>query len=138
MSVDPINPIDLGPASGFSHGQLGREGGRVLFVAGQIGVIDGVTPPVVNDGALVDQFAEALRRVLCVVEDAKGGPKDIGRMTIFVTDMDLYRRSRKGLGVVWKAWMHPHYPAMALVEVKSLVDPLALVEIEATALIGGK
>ncbi len=136
MSVDPINPKDLGPASGFSHGQLGREGGRVLFVAGQIGVVDGVTPPVINEAVFVDQFAEALRRLLCVVEDAQGGRGDIGRMTIFVTDMDLYRRSRKELGVVWKAWMHPHYPAMSLVEVKSLVDPLALIEIEATAVIG--
>lgn len=138
MSLDPINPKDLGPASGFSHGQLGREGGRVLFVAGQIGVIDGVRPATETEGTFVDQFAEALRRVLCVVEDAEGGPGDIGRMTIFVTDIDLYRRSRKELGVVWKAWMHAHYPAMALVEVKSLVDPLALVEIEATAIIGGQ
>ncbi len=138
MSVDPINPLDLGPASGFSHGQLGREGGRVLFVAGQIGVVDSATPVVANEASMVAQFAEALRRLLRVVEDARGGPADIGRMTVFVTDMDLYRRSRKALGSVWKARMHPHYPAMALVEVKSLVDPQALVEIEATAVIGGK
>ena len=31
--------------------------------------------------------------------------------------------------------MGKHYPAMALVEVKALVDPGALVEIEATAVI---
>ena len=138
MSLDPINPLDLGPASGFSHGQLGREGGRVLFVAGQIGVVEGATRAVANDASMVAQFGEALRRVLRVVEDAEGGPADIGRMTIFVTDMDLYRRSRRALGPVWKGRMGPHYPAMALVEVKSLVDPLALVEIEATAVIGGK
>lgn len=138
MSVDPINPPDLGPASGFSHGQLGGEGGRVLFVAGQIGVVDGSAPDAPSEGLLVAQFGEALRRVLRVVEDARGGPGDIGRMTVFVTDMDLYRRSRKALGPVWKARMGRHYPAMALVEVKSLVDPLALVEIEATAVIGRK
>ena len=138
MSLDPINPLDLGPASGFSHGQLGREGGRVLFVAGQIGVVEGATRAVANDASMVAQFGEALRRVLRVVEDAEGGPADIGRMTIFVTDMDLYRRSRRALGPVGKGRMGPHYPAMALVEVKSLVDPLAMVEIEATAVIGGK
>lgn len=138
MTLDPINPTDLGPASGFSHGQLGREGGRVLFVAGQIGVVDSPTPVVANEASLVAQFGEALRRLLRVVEDAQGGPADIGRMTVFVTDMDLYRRSRKALGSVWKDRMHPHYPAMALVEVKSLVDPQALVEIEATAVIGGQ
>ena len=138
MSLETINPPDLGPASGFSHGQLGREGGRLLFVAGQIGVVDDAGPAEPQDARLVAQFGEALRRVLRVVEDAKGGPGDIGRMTVYVTDMDLYRRSRKALGPAWKARMGAHYPAMALVEVKSLVDPQALVEIEATAVIGGK
>ena len=32
--------------------------------------------------------------------------------------------------------MGTHYPAMALVEVKALVDAAALVEIEATAVVG--
>lgn len=137
MSVDPIHPPDLGPASGFSHGQLGREGGRVLFVAGQIGVVeDGVR--VAAEAPLVGQFGEALRRLLRVVEDAGGAAADIGRMTIYVVDMDLYRRSLKALGGIWKTHMGSHYPAMALVEVKSLVDPRALVEIEATAVIGGR
>jgi enamine deaminase RidA (YjgF/YER057c/UK114 family) len=86
---------------------------------------------------MVSQFSESLRRVLRVVEDAGGAPTDVARMTIFVTDMDLYRRSRKAVGGVWTLHMGPHYPAMALVEVKSLVDPQALVEIEATAVIGG-
>ena len=137
MSVDPVNPPDLGPARGFSHGQLGKEGGRILFVAGQIGVIeDGAKAG--HEAPLVGQFGEALRRLLRVVEDGGGSPTDIGRMTIFVTDMDLYRRSLKVLGEAWKAHMGSHYPAMALVEVKSLVDPKALVEIEATAVIGGR
>lgn len=138
MNVDPINPKDLGPASGFSHGQLGREGGRVLFVAGQIGVVGSDAKGPSPEAPLVAQFDEALRLVLRVVEEAGGAADDVGRMTVFVTDMDLYRRSRKALGPVWKARMGRHYPAMALVEVKSLVDPRALVEIEATAVIGGK
>ena len=61
MSLDPINPEDLGPTPGYSNGQLGREGGRVLFVAGQIGVTvepHGAEPP------MVVQFGEALPRLL--------------------------------------------------------------------------
>jgi len=134
MSFDEVNPLDLGPTPGFSNGLLGKEGGRILFVAGQIGVS---ADPVPDESPLVTQFGEALRRILRVVEDAGGEPGDIGRMTVYVTDMDLYRRSRKALGGTWTARMGRHYPAMALVEVKSLVDPLALVEIEATAVIGG-
>ena len=54
-------------------------------------------------------------------------------MTIYVTDMAAYRAERPRLGDVWRATMGRHYPAIALVEVRSLVDPAALVEIEATA-----
>lgn len=136
MSLEPKSPLDLGSTSGFSHGQLGKEGGRILFVAGQIGVArDG---PAAEGGPMVEQFGEALRRVLRVVEDSGGNATDVGRMTVFVTDMDLYRRSRKALGGIWRSRMGSHYPAMALVEVKSLLDPQALVEIEATAVIGGR
>ena len=135
MSADSINPPDLGPTPGFSQGMFGKEGGRVLFVAGQIGV-DGPSPS--GEAPLIAQFGEALRRILRVVEDAGGAPPDVARMTVYVTDLDMYRRSRKALGAVWRSRMGSHYPAMALVEVKSLLDPLALVEIEATAVIGGR
>ena len=50
-------------------------------------------------------------------------------------DLDAYRAARKRLGDVYRASMGKHFPAMALVEVKRLVDPRALVEIEATAVI---
>lgn len=135
MSLEAINPEDLGPASGFSHGQLGRRGGRVLFVAGQIGVSRDHPG---GEAAMAAQFGEALGRILRVVEAAGGTASDVGRMTVFVTDMDLYRRSRKAIGPVWRERMGRHYPAMALVEVKSLVEPDALIEIEATAVIGGE
>jgi enamine deaminase RidA (YjgF/YER057c/UK114 family) len=135
MSHDAINPPGLGPASGFSHGCLARRDARLLLVAGQIGVIQGDTS--FGEELLAAQFGEALRRVLMVVEQSGGKPEDVARMTVFVTDMELYRQSRKVLGTVWKASMGAHYPAMSLVEVKSLVDPQAMVEIEATAMIGG-
>lgn len=135
MSLENVNPTDLGRAVGFSHGMLQREDGRVLFIAGQIGVQDFAGS--LNEWPLVSQFGEALRRVLRVVEEAGGAASDVGRMTIYVTDIDQYRNSRGVLGPVWKTWMGDHYPAMALVEVKALLDPKALVEIEATAVIGG-
>ena len=62
--------------------------------------------------------------------------RDIGRFTIYVTDMAVYRASRKALGDVYRHRMGAHFPAMALVEVKSLVDLGAVVEIEATAVLG--
>ena len=50
--------------------------------------------------------------------------------------MAQYRGSLSALGEVYRRRMGKHFPAMALVEVTSLVDPNAVVEIEATAVLG--
>ena len=133
MSVDPVNPSQLGPTPGYANGMLGRESGRVLFVAGQIGVTPGESGS--PETRMSAQFGEALRRIAVVIEAAGGKTSDVGRMTAFVTDIELYRRCRKAIGGEWRARFGTHYPAMALVEVKALLDEGALVEIEATAVI---
>jgi enamine deaminase RidA (YjgF/YER057c/UK114 family) len=56
-------------------------------------------------------------------------------MTVYVTDLAEYRSARRELREIWQRRFHRHYPAMALVEVKGLVDEGALVEIEATAVL---
>lgn len=133
MSFEIVNPEPLGVPSGWNHGLLAPAGGRTLFVAGQTARA--------GDGRLlatdfVGQFAAALDHILTVVREAGGDAPDIGRLTIYVTDIAAYRASLKPLGEVYRRRMGRHYPAMALVEVSSLVDPDALVEIEATAVLG--
>ena len=127
-----VNPPVLGRPRGFSHGLLAPAGSRLLFVAGQTAAdADGA----VADGSFVAQFEAALTRVLTVVATAGGRPEHVARMTVFVTDLDAYLEGRKALGDVWRRLMGTHYPAMALVEVKRLVDLEATVEIEATVVI---
>ena len=121
-----VNPDELGRHTGFSHGVLAPAGGRILFVAGQ-------TAPAAGD--FVAQFGAALERALAVIREVGGRPEHVARMTVYVTDMAIYRADRPRLGGVWQASMGQHYPAMALVEVRSLVDPNAVVEIEATAVL---
>jgi enamine deaminase RidA (YjgF/YER057c/UK114 family) len=135
VSQQIINPEELGAPKGFSHGVLAPRSGRILFVAGQNASRDeyGVEPSIRD--RFVRQFEVALDRVLTVVREAGGGPEDIGRMTIYVKDMQSYLSSRSKLGEVYRAAMGAHYPAMALVEVSDLVDEGTIVEIEATAVI---
>ena len=135
MSLRVINPEEIGAPKGFSHGILAPASGRILFVAGQNASRDesGVEPAIRTD--FVRQFAIALDRILAVVREAGGGPQDIGRMTIYTTDLPAYLSGRAALGVVYREAMGRHYPAMALVEVTQLVDSGAIVEIEATAVI---
>lgn len=133
MTFRRINPDELGVPSGWTNGMVGPSGGRILFVAGQDAAnADGEV--VVED--FVDQFDLALRKVLAVVRAAGGDAESVGRMTIFVTDMERYLSARSELGAVWRAQMDKHFPAMALMEVARLVDPGAKVEIEATAVLG--
>jgi enamine deaminase RidA (YjgF/YER057c/UK114 family) len=132
VSYDIFNPESLGEPRGWTNGMLAPAGGRVLFVAGQVAMdADGR----VIDGDMAGQWERALENVLAVVRAAGGGPEDIGRMTIFVTDKEAYLSSRKALGGVWRRLMGRHYPAMAVVEVKGLVEQGAVVDIEATAVI---
>lgn len=132
MSYEIVNPDALGRPRGWNNGMLAPAGGRVLFVAGQTAGHGLDDAPEVG---FVEQWARALENVLHVVREAGGGPEHIGRLTIYVTDIEEYRASFQPLGDVYRSLMGKHYPAMALVEVRRLVDPKARVEIEATAVI---
>lgn len=134
MSFEIVNPEPLGRPRGWNHGMLAPAGGRVLFVAGQTAA-EPASDRVPPDMGFVEQFEGALGRVLQVVRAAGGNAASVGRFTIYVTDMAAYRSSRERLGEVYRHLMDRHYPAMALVEVNALVDPAALVEIEATAVV---
>lgn len=126
MAFEIINPEVFGARpSGWNHGMLADKGGRMLFVAGQIDPV----------GDFVTQWDGALGRVLEVVRSAGGKPEHIGRMVCYITDRPAYLASLTPLGAVHRKHMGRHYPAMAVVEVKSLVDSKALVEIEAVAVL---
>jgi NAD(P)-dependent dehydrogenase (short-subunit alcohol dehydrogenase family)/enamine deaminase RidA (YjgF/YER057c/UK114 family) len=128
-----INPEELGAPRGWNNGMLAQAGGRTLFIAGQTARDGSGQVPAAD---FVSQFDRALANVLAVLRQAGGEPGDIGRFTIYVTDMAQYRASLKPVGEVYRRRMGTHFPAMALVEVTSLVDERAVVEIEATAVVG--
>ena len=121
--------VDSGPMpKGYANGRIGR--GPVLHVAGQVGWnADGRFAA--KD--LPGQFAQALDNVIAVVHAARGRTVDIAEMTIYVTDIEAYRQGRKEIGPLWRERMQSHFPAMALVGVAALVEPEALVEIQAVA-----
>jgi len=125
-----VHPESLAKPQGYSHGMKGE--GEWLFVAGQIGWN--------REGRMVsadfaEQFAQALDNVLDVVWAAGGKPESVARMVVYVTDKREYRAQVKAVGEAWRRRLGKHFPAMALVEVKSLLDDDAKVEIEAVALL---
>ncbi|MBK9031837.1 MAG: RidA family protein [Myxococcales bacterium] len=106
--------------------------GRTVFVAGQIGWD---AQGVFHSDDLIAQFDQALANVVAVVTAAGAAVTDIASMTVYVTDIDGYRARLRELGPVWRARLGKHFPAMALVAVTALVEPRALVEIQAHALV---
>jgi enamine deaminase RidA (YjgF/YER057c/UK114 family) len=133
MKKDILNPPSLPRPSGYSNGIL-TEGGRVLFLAGQTGM--GSEGNIASPGDLVAQFAQALFNLRAVVEAAGGTMTDIIKLNLYVTDKAAYKANLKPIGEAYRSFFGRYYPAMTLVEVKSLFDDEALVEIEGIAVIG--
>jgi enamine deaminase RidA (YjgF/YER057c/UK114 family) len=131
MKMTILNPDALGQPRGYSNGVL-IEGGSLLFIAGQVGW-DREQRIVSDDFAT--QFAQALENVLTVVREAGGEPANIARLTIYVIDKEEYSSRLRDVGSAYRQLMGKHFPAMTLVEVRGLLEHLAKVEIEATAVI---
>lgn len=115
---------------GYSNGISAS--GRLIVTAGVVGWDE--QERFVSD-TLPGQFAQVLRNIVAILAQDGAGPEHIVRMTAYVTDMDAYRSSLTDIGAAWKQSIGRNYPAMALVAVTSLVEPQALVEIEATAVV---
>ena len=125
-----LQPAGWPRPSGYSNGISAQ--GRMIFTAGVIGSNeDGM----VASYAFEQQFDQALRNVLAILAEDGAGPEHIVRLTIYITDRAQYLSRRDDLVPVWKGLMGSHYPAIALVEVKGLVNSAAFVEIEATAVV---
>jgi len=132
MGLTHINPESLGAPRGYSNGVLTEAGGRLLFIAGQVGWNQ--QQQIVSDD-LVEQFDRALANLIAVVSEARGTPEQIARLIIYVIDKDEYKRRMKEIGERYRVRMGKHFPAMVLVEVKSLLEGDAKIEIEGIAVL---
>lgn len=126
-----INPDELAPAIGYSHGML-TSPGRTVYLAGQIAFDDQLR--IVGDN-WIDQFDLALSNLVTVLTAAGGEPEHLVWMQIFTTDVPAYRSARPDLGPVYRRHLGRHFPAMGLYGVTELADIGALLEITAIAVI---
>jgi enamine deaminase RidA (YjgF/YER057c/UK114 family) len=132
MAFKLINPPSLGPPHGYSNGLLVDRNAKLLFIAGQV-AWDQNQSIVSQD--FVEQFDRALSNVVSVVTEAGGSPTHIARLVIYVTNKIEYRNRTREIGERYRLHMGKHFPAMVLVEVKSLLDDAAMVEIEGVAVL---
>jgi enamine deaminase RidA (YjgF/YER057c/UK114 family) len=115
--------------SGYANGMMGK--GRLIVTGGVVGWdIMGNFPQ-----GFVAQARLAFTNILAILAEGGAGPEHLVRLTWFVVDLDEYRSVQRDLGRTYREVIGAHYPAMALVEVKGLVERAARLEIEATAIV---
>lgn len=133
MEIDFINPASLAQPKGYTHGVKARGASDLLFLGGQVAWDkDG---RLVGENDIVAQFDKALENLLIVVRDSGGKAENIVKLNIYVTDKAAYLSGMREAGQAYRKHMGKHFPAMTLVEVKSLYESGAMVEIEGLAVL---
>jgi len=130
MGSEFLQPPGWAAPKGYANGVSTR--GRQVYLAGQIGWNE--SQQLVSTRFAV-QVRQALQNIMVLLAQAGGRPEHLVRLTWFVTNLDEYRAEQKEIGSAYRDVIGRHYPPMSVVEVVSLVEPGAKVEIEATAVV---
>lgn len=130
MTHKILQPAEWARPKGYSNGIAAR--GTQVFVAGQIGWD---AQQKFAHLELAPQVRAALENVVRVLAEAGGRPEHIVRLTWYVTSRRDYLDELPAIGAAYRAVMGRHYPAMSVVEVSSLIEADAKIEIEATAVL---
>jgi len=102
------------------------EGGRTVWLGGQTG-----SPNSNFEGQVREIFSELDKTIKAVGGSGLG---DMTTMTVFITDVRLGDRLTEIRREIFKEC----FPASALISVSGLARPGLLVEIQGTAVVGGK
>jgi enamine deaminase RidA (YjgF/YER057c/UK114 family) len=114
---------------GYANGIIAR--GESIFLAGQIGWdAQGVFAQ-----GLADQVGQALSNIVVLLGQVGAEPQHLVRLTWFITDLNAYRQNQSAIGAAYRRVVGKHFPTMSVIGVSQLVEPQALVEIEATAVL---
>ena len=125
-----LHPAHWPRPKGYSNGVVAN--GRTIFVSGMIGW-DAQGKMVSRD--FVGQVRQILLNIVEVLSEANAKPENVVRMNWYVLDKKEYVDSYRQLGIVYREIFGGHYPAMTAIEVSSLIEDAARVEIEVTAVI---
>ncbi|MDX1601073.1 MAG: RidA family protein [Anaerolineales bacterium] len=127
-----INPASLPEPSGYSYAYR-SEGEFVVHFAGHTAMQDDGSIAASDD--LVAQVKRVLANLKLTAHAAQVNVEDFSKLTIYVTDVEAYKRASAEIGEAYRAVFGHHFPAITLVEVSRLWDPQALVEIDGVAVV---
>lgn len=125
-----LQPDGWAAPRGYSNGMSAT--GRFVFVSGQVGWN---AQCAFETDDLIQQIRLALENVVAVLAAGDARPEHVVSLTWYFTDKAEYVARSKEVGEVYRAVMGKHYPAMTAVEVSSMIEPRAKVEIQAVAVV---
>ena len=133
MPFELVNPPELEPPTGYAH-VAKITGGTIVHVAGQAPFND--KGEVVGVGDFVAQFSQVMKNLKTAIEAVGGRPNQYAVLTIYVTDVQAYHSHTKQLGTLYREIFGKYFPAITLVEVKSLYNRDCMIEVSGMAVIG--
>ncbi len=119
---------------GYSNGIV-VNAGRLVFVAGMVGWDENCE---FQSDDLVEQLRAVLENTKAVMAEGGAGPEHMVRMTWYITDKQEYLAKLSEIGATYREIMGKNFPAMACVEVTSLMEDRARIEIETTCIVETK
>ncbi len=132
MAFELINPTGLENPVGYSH--VARiESGKIVLIAGQAPF--DATGNVVGKGDFVAQFRQVMGNLKIAIEAAGGRPNQFASLTMYITDLPAYLHNKKPIGSAYREVFGKYFPAVTLMEVKSLYNPDCMVEISGIAVV---
>ena len=123
-----LQPADWTAPRGYANGVVA--GGETIWLAGQIGWNAECR---FDSDDLVAQVRQALANVVALLAEAGATPRDIVRMTWYLTDKREYLARVREIGRVYRELVGDYAVAMTAVQVAGLIEERAQVEIEVTA-----
>jgi len=127
---EKLHPANWKKASGYANG-LAAEG-KAIYLGGQIGWN---ADQQFESDDFVAQVEQALMNIVAVLAEAGAGPEHLVRLTWYFTDKQEYLANLRQVGEAYRKVLGKNYPAMSALEVVSLMENRAKVEIEATAVL---
>lgn len=103
--------------------------GNVIEVSGTVAV--GEDGGVVGGNSIYEQACRSIQIIEKALQQLGGSLNDVVRTRLFVTDISQWEEAGKAHGQFFKNIK----PATSMIEVKALISPEFLIEIEATAIL---
>jgi enamine deaminase RidA (YjgF/YER057c/UK114 family) len=132
MTNEALLPAGWPRPKGYANGVAAS--GKQLFIAGMIGWD---AQGVFHSDDFAAQARQALANIVAVLHAGGARPQHITRMTWYVTDKREYLAALPAIGAAFRELIGHYDIAMTAVQVATLIEDRAKVEIEVTAVVAG-